>query len=247
MKHQVFALDDHTWRIQEYDDQICVYMYLLEGEREAALIDTGMGMIDLRNLAESLTQKPLKVLNTHGHFDHAGGNSAFDCSFIHEEDIPVYRAYCGGELQTFFPQYSFPAPTDRLAAMHDGDVFDLGGRTLQIIHTPGHTVGSVCILDRERRWLFTGDTCCKADVLLNLPYAASVEQYRNSMARLQRLRSCYDITWPAHHQVPVRPEILDQFLQAAQLLCGKQAEGDSLNTVFGPCKRFAIGEIAVVY
>ena len=76
--------------------------------------------------------------------------------------------------------------------MEEGDVFDLGNRTLEIIETPGHSPGSVSILDREHRWLFTGDTCCQADVLLQIEYSQSPEVYLKSINKLIERESQYD-------------------------------------------------------
>ena len=78
MNYRVFELDAHTWRIEEYDETSSVYLYLLEGEQSALLLDTGLGQIDLRKLVAGLTQLPVQVLNTHAHFDHIGGNGLFD-------------------------------------------------------------------------------------------------------------------------------------------------------------------------
>ena len=66
------------------------YMYLVAGEEKAALIDTGMGFPGLRQLVERLTDKPVIVLNTHGHLDHIGGNDEFDCIYLHPDDLTVY-------------------------------------------------------------------------------------------------------------------------------------------------------------
>lgn len=222
-----------------------VYMYLLEGEREAALIDTGVGMIDLKKIVQSLTALPLLVLNTHGHFDHTGGNTSFDRVYLHEADKEAYRVHY--KMQEQFPQYTFRTPKGDILSMRDGDSFDLGGRTLEVIHTPGHTIGSVCVLDRERRWLFTGDTCCKADVLLNLDYCTTVEEYLGTIRKLQVLQQQYDVTWPAHYAVPVEPSVLDQFLEAGQMLCEGKARGERIDTALGPCERLPFQDIGIVY
>lgn len=66
------------------------YMYLVAGEEKAALIDTGMGFPGLRQLVERLTDKPVIVLNTHGHLDHIGGNDEFDYIYLHPDDLTVY-------------------------------------------------------------------------------------------------------------------------------------------------------------
>lgn len=245
MGHQVISLDDSTWRIEEHVEGGSTYMYLLAGEREAVLIDTGFGTLALREIVSSLTALPVHVINTHGHFDHTGGNPLFDIACIHEADVPVYRAF--RDAQKRYPQYTIPAPVDNFKMIRDGDTFDLGARTLEVIVTPGHTLGSLCILDKERRWLFTGDTCCKADVLLNLDFCTTVETYCESMRGLLARRAEFDVTWPAHHETPVSPEVLDQFLEAGKLLCEGKAEGEPMDTIFGACLRFPFKEIAIVY
>ena len=69
------------------------YMYLVIGEEKAALIDTGMGFPGLRQLVERLTDKPVIVLNTHGHLNHIGGNDEFDCIYLHPDDLAVYAEH----------------------------------------------------------------------------------------------------------------------------------------------------------
>ena len=69
------------------------YMYLVAGEEKAALIDTGMGFPGLRQLVERLTDKPVIVLNTHGHLDHIGGNDEFDCIYLRPDDLAVYAEH----------------------------------------------------------------------------------------------------------------------------------------------------------
>ena len=247
MEYRIFEIDERTWRIEEYDENNSVYMYLLTGKRGAALIDTGFGMIDIREVVSTLTKLPVFVINTHGHFDHTGGNPLFDEIHIHPADMEVYRAHSGEKMQKRFPMYTFRQPKENMVAMQDNEVFDLGGRTLRIIHTPGHSVGSVCILDQESRWLFTGDTCCKADVLLNLEFSTTVQEYLRPVIKLQKMASQFDMTWPAHHTVPVKPEILEQFYEAAKQLCSHKAEGIPLSTLFGTAYRLELGDIAIMY
>ena len=206
MEYRIFTLDAHTWRIEECDAVTSTYMYLLEGNKEAMLIDTGVGIIDVREVVRSLTLLPVSVLNTHGHFDHVGGNSLFDVVYMHEADKELYQMQCGEFRQRYFPQYSYRKMKDTIKWIKDGAVFDLGGRTLEVIHAPGHSVGSICILDVEHQWLFTGDTCCKADVLLNLDYSTTVEEYADTIRHLQKYRPRFVTTWPGHHSVPVEPE-----------------------------------------
>ena len=247
MEYRIEKLDDHTWRIEEYDDSNSVYCYLLEGESGALLIDTGFGTIELPAIVQTLTEQPLQVVNTHGHFDHVGGNARFDRVYLHKQDKGVYAQHTSPAMRALFPELSLPTPADNILWMDETQVFDLGGRTVTVLLTPGHTLGSICLLDVGRRWLFTGDTCCKADVLLNLEFSTTVEEYLYSIRKLQAARSQFDVTWPAHHAVPVAPEILDQFEQASERICRGEARGEPLHTVFGDCLRYAYQDIAVDY
>ena len=86
MDYQIFQLDEHSWMIQEGQGTSAVYMYLLEGEKTAALIDTGMGMIPLGGITQSLTDKPIVGILTHGHFDHIGGSAFFTHVYLQKNE-----------------------------------------------------------------------------------------------------------------------------------------------------------------
>lgn len=237
MQCRIVSLDDHTWRIEEFDETNSVYLYLFAGIDQALLLDTGFGQIDVLAAVRALTHLPLTVVNSHGHFDHIGANHCFDTVYLHPADRPLYALH----------RSRLPHPiTETLLDLKDGQCFDLGGRTLEVIHVPGHSQGSICLLDRQRRWLFTGDTCCKADVLLCLEYSGTVTQYAASVEKLQGLRNAFDVTWPSHHTVPVEPDILDAFAQAARRLLSGEA-GTPYETPFGTFRRLAQDHVGIVY
>lgn len=240
MEYRIEPLDEKSWRIEEYDTANSAYFYLLAGAERALLLDTGFGTLDVRALVEELTPLPLTVVNSHGHFDHIGANYQFPAVFLHPADEPLYRLH-----RTRLP-HSHPL-TEQLLALEEGMIFDLGGRTVEVVEAPGHSLGSVCLLDRERRWLFTGDTCCKADVLLCLEYCGTVARYAATIHKLQGLRDRFDITWPSHHTVPVPPDILDRFAHAADLLLQGKDLGQPYPTPFGTFTRLAWEDIGIVY
>lgn len=247
MNYRIVPMDAHTWRIEEYDGAVCVFLYLLEGSRQAMLIDSGVGMIDAAAVVKTLTELPISVLNTHGHFDHCGGNPLFETAYLHEADREIYLLHSDAFRRMYFPHYPGRPGRENARWIQDGAVFDLGGRTLRVIHTPGHSHGSLCVLDEEQRWLFTGDTCCKGDVLLHLDGSATVEEYAFSIRRLQHLRPLFLTTWPGHHETPVPPEILDLFQQGAQAICQGTARGKPIETDYGKALCLKWGEIAIVY
>lgn len=161
--YRVEKIADGTWHIDEGGLDA---LYVVEGDDRAVLIDTGSGTGDLDALVRSLTEKPYEVYLTHGHVDHAGGIRQFARAHLHPGDIELARsitlegrqAYaesvCGHVPEKMPAGGAFPV----IEPLYDGEKVDLGGRTLEVMATPGHTAGSVCFLDRDRRILFAGDT-----------------------------------------------------------------------------------------
>lgn len=126
-------------------DQQMVRAFLIVGEKGALLLDTGAVCADIPKYIEQITGLPVTVLLTHGDGDHIGNLHAFDTAYCNEND---HAAVLSHE----------PCRNVRLLPLSEGDVFDIGGRSLKVLSTPGHTAGSVCLLDEENRILFAGDT-----------------------------------------------------------------------------------------
>lgn len=247
MKHQEKKLDEHTWIIEEYDDNVSVYMYLLEGEKEALLIDTGLGAIPLYTICKELTDRPIRVALTHGHVDHIGGTGAFNEVWLAKEDEVLYHVHSELNMRNFFTKEELFPVKGELLYFTKHMVFELGKRTVEVIPTPGHSVGSVCFLDKERRWLFTGDTCCKAHVLLQMEYASSISTYRESIQCLWDRRQEYDITWPGHHDKPVKKQIIKDFLEAADGILNGTMEGKYTELPMGKARLLEYREIGIEY
>ena len=136
--YEIHPINEMTWRIEDGG----VRFFLLAGNEKALLIDSGMNLRNAREIAESLTDLPVELLNTHADMDHIAGNGAFETFWMHPDEEPVYRR--GGRGGVIRP-------------LRDGDVLDLGGRELRIIHLPGHTPGSIAVLDVNNRVLISGD------------------------------------------------------------------------------------------
>jgi len=235
MNYSIENLDEHTWLIKEGDGPASVYMYLLEGENKALLIDTGMGAIPLDKICKELTEKPVTVVLTHGHVDHIGSSGLFDDVYMSHADIDLYRLHSGDEIRHMFAneQLNPVKEDDKLLPIEPEHVFDLGGRKLKCIEVPGHTLGCICLLDETRRWLFTGDTCCKAHVLLQMDYNAGLDAYAESIDTLIDMNDLYDITWPGHHTKPVEKEVLYLFSEAAHGLLEGELKGTEVELPMG--------------
>ena len=174
----VRQLDSHTWQFTEKLLGEAAYCYLLEGNERSLLIDTAYGFTDIPGTIKKLTDKPLTVVNTHGHFDHISGNYLYNEVYLSEKDREVYLRHSHRDtiekiLQTATDNalakkcllvlankalkriYSHPFP-DTLSLPKCG-YFELGDRKVDIIETPGHTAGSISLLDVNSGWLFSGD------------------------------------------------------------------------------------------
>lgn len=247
MKYRIEKLNEQTWCIEEYDETASAYMYLLTGTEKALLIDTGFGTISLREICEKLTHLPVTVALTHGHVDHIGGTGAFKEVWLAEEDAELYKAHSKEEVRRIFTQDVLLPVKETCYYFSMEMVFELGDREIRVIKTPGHSVGSVCFLDEKNRWMFTGDTCCKAHVLLQMEYAATMQEYRRSLQTLIDLESCYDITWPGHHSKPVEKQVIHDFLTAVDGILDGTMEGRMVELPMGSARLLEYKEIGIEY
>lgn len=170
--YQVCEIAKDTYVINEAG---MAAMFLVTGRQRALLIDTGVGMTDLKALVASITPLPYDVVLTHGHMDHVGGAAQFEEVYIHEADAdslnPIdYDAIAGyvellGKMGAYDVYDCGPDSVMRSTQMpkvkplREGMIFDLGGRCLEVLETPGHTPGGCSLLDRTERILFSGDAC----------------------------------------------------------------------------------------
>jgi glyoxylase-like metal-dependent hydrolase (beta-lactamase superfamily II) len=155
-------------------------------------VDTGFGLLDLKKLAGELCPgKELVVVNTHAHGDHNSGNGQFDRVFCGRMDEPSNRLPMDEAMRARFAEGFLtdnplaagadaaawrPQPAGRTLPLADGDVIDLGGTRLTVLETPGHTIGSICLWDRDAGLLFTGDLALTWECggSLNAPARSSI-------------------------------------------------------------------------
>jgi glyoxylase-like metal-dependent hydrolase (beta-lactamase superfamily II) len=183
---QLFA---DTWAITEPGRFSGVKMYLLAGSEKGVLIDSGYGAFNLAELVRTVYSGPVTILNTHGHLDHIGGNRFFP-SYLPKEDMDLYHRNSDPAFLKAQKVYVFPGAEVQAI---DFDRIDLGGRVLEIIPTPGHTRGSVSILDAQHKALFVGDTFNFISTWLGTEDSTSVTEYKASLDRLISIAKKYGI------------------------------------------------------
>ena len=214
-------------------------MYLVEGREKAALIDTGSGLGFLRAYVEKLTDKPILVLLTHGHVDHAMGAGEFETVYMNHADDYIYvqHADMGFRRDGLFlcPQKVEEAeiiPAKELSQirqMAGGDSFDLGGLHIDIYDLPGHTRGSVVMLLRAERALLLGDACNYL-TFLHEPYSTTVQEYKASLEALKpRVEGKYDTVYLSHGPGGGSVGLIDGVIQ----VCGDILVGKTDDVPFG--------------
>ena len=226
--------------------------YLVLGSERAMLIDSGFGLDSLKKIVDGLTDLPVVLVNTHGHPDHCGGNAEFGRAYLHPADNELRRyksSYASraeeaarwgieGAAERLQPD---PPETEPLA---DGQEFDLGGRVLRVIHTPGHTVGSVCIFDERTGALFAGDNIQGMATALVESSAATVSEYLRSMERLRELP--VKAVYTGHMPAMVPPEQIGLKIECAKRILGGE-KGEQFSTPMGSGYMVTVGGTSIHY
>ena len=206
---EVIRIDEKTWRIEDG----MVRFFLLCGDERAVLIDTGMNVPDARSIAEGLTDLPIIILNTHADPDHISGNAAFDEVYMSPAEEENYREH-GGK--------------GTIRPVSDGDVIELGGRPLRIMDIPGHTPGSIAILDEKNRVLIGGDTIQDGNIFMFGKFR-NIESYIESMKKLAEWDGMYDEIYGMHGTFPLKPDIVGKLLEGAEQILAGDAEGETVD------------------
>jgi glyoxylase-like metal-dependent hydrolase (beta-lactamase superfamily II) len=217
-------------------------IYLVLGTESALVVDTGMGIGPLRIYLETLTGLPLTVVNTHGHPDHAGGNGEFSHAWLCQGDEGILEHSCSEDFRAFnirsVHSRGAEAYVNALVPFNrnvrraaDGQVFDLGDRTLTLITTPGHTFGSACLYDSLTGALFSGDTVSNAATWLQLVHSAPISRYLRSLRRLAAPELAISRIFPGHPPTPIGTDVLYGKIRCAEMILSGGGTGTPDTTI----------------
>ena len=227
---EVYKVGPSVFAIYEPHQSEEVISYLIVGHKQALLFDTGMGIANIRQVASRLTSRPIVVLNSHTHDDHVGGNWQFN--FVYGMDTDFTRAnakgsredaqaeiapdqLCGELPKKFDPKTYATKPWHISNFIHGGFKINLGGRTVEILSTPGHTPDAISILDRANGLLFTGDTYYPAAIWLFRP-ETDLDAYVASVKRLAALAPQLKLVLGAHNIPVAEPSVLPRLVTAIE-------------------------------
>ncbi len=228
-------LDDDLYVITEAG---IVHCYLILGQEKAVLVDAGFGYEDIRHIIRSITDLPVMLVLTHGDPDHSYGSEHFGDIWLCQPDYGQILGFdtkperqFAAELGVKFLKENKPEAIERFDSkafaeksllrvltphfVKDGELFDLGEKTLEVIFTPGHSYGHIMLLDRAKKRLFSGDMICDYVIIYffesdrNAPFSMAL----NSWERIKRLeRDIIDI-YSSHGQNPITMEYVDAYIE----------------------------------
>jgi len=165
---EISKLEDHVWVVETTDKTT---MYIIEGNDKAMLIDTGTKCDKLDEVIRTITKKPLYVVITHAHGDHDGNIGYFKEIYLHPADtVLMDKTYKG-----------------KIHFVKDGDVFDLGGKKIEVSHMPAHTPGSIVLLDKQAGICYSGDAFGSGQVWLQLRPYSPMKTYIESCKKMEKL------------------------------------------------------------
>ncbi len=237
--YEVIKIDDCTWSIE--DD--FVRFFLLKGKEKAMLIDSGIDIPCVKDLAYAILegpdegknweeikdfekvlistdyiqkvkaagkeQFPLELLNTHADMDHCLGNKEFDWFYLHEADHGLYLRQLG--------------ETGDIVSIEDGQVIDIGDRPLELITIPGHTHGSVAILDINHRALFPGDSVQDGNIFM-FGNHRSLDDYPASIIKLMDMEDRFDVLYPSHATLKLDSDYIGKCFDACEMMLHGEVE-----------------------
>ena len=204
--YEIVKINEDCWRIEDNG----VRAFLFAGSEYALLVDTGFGTGNIRQTIEQITKKPVIVVNTHGDSDHIGGNTLFETVYMHPAE---------------FANFYQAAPANAcVTPLYEGDVIDLGGRKFEAVLIPGHTPGSIALLDRSNKLLVAGDSVSQAPIFMFGAHR-DIRAFIASMQKLKKMSDSFSTIYPSHGPFPVEADLLDKLAVAAERVLNGEVEG----------------------
>lgn len=229
-----WKINKNTWCVTDLWKS---FIYLLIGEEKALLIDTCSGEGNLQSVVEEITDKPVIVVNTHGNFDHTGGNGCWKAVWMAKEAEVASRRFVSLEHEQnlrlkLHPDY-------KTQYLKDGQIFKLGERNIEAISIAAHSEGSFVFLDSNMKSLFSGDEILSGQVLCFVRNQAvdlrefALRQKKN-FEKLNKRSQEVDYIWPSHNGGPLDAKTyLDDFMALDQEILEEKVKVEEGVTGFG--------------
>lgn len=209
----------NVYKINEYN---LTTAFLIVGEKRAVTIDCGTGVGDYLAFVRKITDLPLTLLVSHAHVDHIGGRAQFEEMYLSKDDEPIIKDVTTSSRKGYvflmkflgfkvrknnYLEYRKVEKEPAVRYLSEGDVIDLGGKTLKVFETPAHTKGSLSFLLVEDRILFSGDVV-NPQCLMFLKHATTLEEMKATYEKIEKIEG-YDVMWASHLSEPITKETFE--------------------------------------
>ena len=232
---EIRKIDDHTWH-GNGSKMSFEAIYIVEGEESALVIDAGVDIKDYDKVVSQITSKPVTLVATHVHPDHTGKSiEYFDEIYINAADMV--------NVASMMPDYK-----GEIKYLNDGQVFDLGGREIEVIFTPGHTPGSTTFFDRAAGYGFSGDAFGSGNLLLTTNFTTLALTCQRTLEYMQK----HNITklYPGHYMgvnAETQQRIADMLQISHDMLAGKLEGEDNPQGMIGLNRKIVMHGVTINY
>lgn len=216
---EIIQMSENTWRIEDS----FVRCFVLTGEEAALLIDCGVELKNAKELVSKITDLPLSLILTHADGDHLSAIGEFEEFFMNPAEASNF--YRNGHTGDFIP-------------VEDGDELDLGNRPLEIISLPGHTPGSIGILDVNNRILFAGDSIQDGEIFM-FGVQREIHAYVKSLQKLEDYKELYDEVYPSHGSIPLAADFSDKLIATAEEIIAGKCSGEAMEFYGTPIRKIS--------
>lgn len=199
MTYQTVELGTGFWAIEQQG----VRCFLLEGREYALLVDTGYGG-ELREVCAGLTDKPIRLVHTHSDRDHVGASAQFAPRYMHPAEFSTHQ------LKNGSPAGCLP--------IWEGEIIDLGTYRLEVVLIPGHTPGSIALLERDKRFIIGGDSIQDNPIYMFGP-GRDLAAFAASMEKLLAMQEAFDTVYPSHGGRTAPVSVIGELLTLAREIC----------------------------
>ena len=204
-----------------------VRAFLFEGEKKALLVDTTRST-GLGAFCKTLTAKPIFVVTTHADIDHIASDSEFSERYMHPSEF----AHCAVK-GSFLPD---------TRPIWEGDIIDIGTYKFEIVLIPGHTPGSIMLVEREKRFALGGDSIQTGPIFMFGP-GRNFHAFIASMTKILPIVKDLDTIYSSHHELMIPPSMVSELIDGAKgYLAGKAEYFESPDRLDKEVKECVIGK-----
>lgn len=220
--YTVAQVHTNIYALAEFSHWELVVSYLVVDTNNAFLIDTGMGYASMKKEIEKITRLPIRVLLTHTHWDHIGSMNEFERVYVFDHPFELASAQKGfhakdiaelsniGMFSDGYTPKKFSVKGKKLhRKLHDGQSISSDNFDIKVLHTPGHTPGSVCFYIPQFHALFTGDTLYPGPLYAQLP-ESNPQDYVHSIDKLKKFGNEKLLILPGHNAVTAKNNLLQE-------------------------------------